>query len=286
MKYIPIMLLLLAPVFGCQTSAPRLTPPPVTETTVHCSMKLANAQSSALGNLEVEARFSSAPKSQVLIALKRGEQAFPDIITSDISNDGIIKFSANATDFLEIDVHGIPTIAGNKTVDEHGEVVRMSVTTFGSEVKSTAPCIYFSTTSSAPNANIATCNAEGTPAQGWYHDGRFVKHSASCTKELLSCGDGKNSGWYLQKKKNQVLAKLEKCSWMKNSPQCVSKSSVAGWHIGNRLVSRDDNCVYKHIECRKHGTKKEGWYVYEHTKPELLLSESCRTNQKTADLGQ
>ena len=287
MKYLSTTLLLILPLGACQTSSgSHDTPPPVTETAVHCSIKLLNEKSPRLGDLIVEAHFSSVPNSQVLIAVKRANQSLPNITTADISIDDKIKFNANSTDVLEIDVHNLKRLAEKKTVDEQGATVSISEMTSGSDLTNTVPCIYFTKISLDPNANIASCNAQGTPAAGWYHDGRIVKLSANCNRELLSCGRGQNSGWFLQKKKNLVLVKQEKCSWMKNSPKCVSKSSFAGWHIGNRLVSRDDLCEYKHIECREHGTKKEGWYIFEHTKPELLLSETCHPNQKTADLGQ
>ncbi len=281
MKSMLPKILLIHALSGCQT-APSI-PAPITKTTVHCTVRLPKKNNAALSDLEIEARFSSEPQSKVMLVLSRKNQTFPEVLSSRISSDGIIVFKANATQDFGIDVHEIQRMSPTKMGAERDEIVSISPMNSDQAKQKTVPCVFF-VSSDTEKADTAACNAQGTPAEGWYYDGRIIKLSATCNKEMLSCSEGKNSGWFLQKKKQVVLAKLEKCGWTQELPTCRSGSLATGWHIGDRLISRDDDCSYKHIECGKQTTKKEGWYVFEHTKPELFLSENCKPNRETTYL--
>lgn len=132
----------------------------------------------------------------------------------------------------------------------------------------------------------ASCNAIGTASQGWYANGKLLKHSRSCNSEVLACGNVESKeGWFVQKKINRVRIAQEHCAWRKEKPMCNrSSDGTSGWYLSDRLVARDDECDKKSIECIP-SAKNEGWFTYRKSDPQLLIASGCNglsPNQKTA----
>jgi hypothetical protein len=286
MKIFTVGFLMVTAWSGCQTP---VTPvvvevaAPVTQSTIHCSIKLPSEKNAVL---DVEAKVSSAPNSSAKIILVSKNRPNPDFVSSIVSPDGMILFNANPNEPLAIRVQPHRATGMTKTTAPQEEVASISKMSNGFDEGAAVACVSFLTSDENSIAKPATCNAQGTPAEGWYQNGRIIKLSGNCRHEILSCADGGQQGWYLQKKTQRVLAKLEKCSWVSEKPQCVAGAQATGWHLGDRLISRDDDCAFKHIECGATDTKKEGWYVFEHTKPKLLISGNCRTSREISYLGQ
>lgn len=149
----------------------------------------------------------------------------------------------------------------------------------------TTPCTVLLSQSLASIRSGATCNAIGTPSQGWYVNGRLVKHSRSCSTEVLACGtDQMQEGWFVQKKVERVRVTAERCSWRKEKPICKTNNGTSAWYLGDRLVARDDECRQKDIECVP-TVKTEGWFTFKRSDPQLLVASECGVktlSQKTA----
>lgn len=131
----------------------------------------------------------------------------------------------------------------------------------------------------------ATCNAIGTPSQGWYANGRLVKHSTSCNMEVLACGtSNEHEGWFVQRKIDRVRVAAEQCAWRREKPVCKNKDGTSAWFLGDRLIARDDECHQKSIECVP-SPKYEGWFTYRRSEPQLLVASGCGgsiSKQRTA----
>ena len=204
-----------------------------------------------------------------MLVLKRGDQDSAQVLAAPVSRDQMIEFDANNQERIAIKLAGAPRI---------GHI-------YGSyDDASATPCVQLLTNTKATTSNSASCNASGTPASGWYQSGRVLQHSSNCGNETLSCGAAPKSGWYVQKKTQRVLAKSEKCGWMRETPLCKSGALATGWHIGERLIARDDECSYKQMECGSTGTKQEGWYVFERSSPQLLIASPCHFNREISYL--
>jgi hypothetical protein len=119
-----------------------------------------------------------------------------------------------------------------------------------------------------------TCNSIGTSAQGWYRNGKLLTYSKTCQNESLSCAASNNEGWYTQAKVSQVEISKESCSWRKTRPSCQSANGITGWYLESRLISRDDSCSTKSIECSQ--TKgSEGWVTFSKKPPSLFVISPC-----------
>lgn len=233
----------------------------LSQSELHCKATLPSE-----GNRKVIAaiRFPAATDNLAMIYIKRSDDAPAQAIASTISSDNVIIFEPNNQDRLAIRLDGQPRISNF----------------FGSFHEDAAsPCVQLLTNAKIPTAKQASCNAAGTPAQGWYQSGKILKLSSSCANETLFCGAYPSPGWYVQKKSQKVLAKAERCGFQREMPVCKTSQSITGWHVGERLISRDDECSYKQMECAGAGTKTEGWYVYERSTPSLLVAGSCHSNR-------
>lgn len=138
----------------------------------------------------------------------------------------------------------------------------------------TAVCTHLWMGGSDHKSTAASCNAIGTPAQGWYAGGKLIRHTRNCSEEVLSCGSSPQEGWFVQKKTERVLITSERCAWMREKPQCQNRSGISGWYLGERLLSRDDECRSKVIECNSLG-RNEGWIAYKKSTPKLYSADSC-----------
>lgn len=146
-----------------------------------------------------------------------------------------------------------------------------------------APCTILWTQIQSPTGlkSIATCNAIGTPAQGWYVNGQLLKHSRSCNSETLACGsDPTGEGWFVQKKVDRVRLVDERCSWRKEKPVCKTKEGFSAWYLDDRLIARDDECHQKSIECNSTPSRGEGWIAFRRSEPQLLSAGACSPTGK------
>lgn len=149
-----------------------------------------------------------------------------------------------------------------------------------------SPCMVLQSQSSNSAKSSASCNAIGTPSQGWYANGKLLKHSHSCNTEVLACGSAENKeGWFVQKKMGRVRVAEERCAWRREKPVCKKNmDGTSGWFLSDRLVARDDECSKKSIECTP-STKNEGWFTFRKSDPQLLMASGCNSlpsHQKTA----
>jgi hypothetical protein len=233
----------------------------LSQSELHCRIQLPGENHrSAI----VAAKFPSNASRLAMVFIKRGENEGAQVIASSVSSDGTIVFEPNNQDKIAIKIDGSPRIAS----------------VFGSFNENQAtPCVQLLTNSRAPSAKPPTCNALGTPAQGWYQSGKIIQPSARCDREVLFCGATPTPGWYIQKKTGRILAKAERCGWIRDTPVCKTGTTATGWHVSDRLIARDDECSYKHMECVGIGTKAEGWYVYERSSPKLLVAGACHSNR-------
>jgi hypothetical protein len=234
---------------------------------LHCIILLPNQENKAMS---IEARFPESAKGSSILTLKQTGRDEIKTISVPISSSGMIDFEVSKNERLGISLVGKPRVG------------RIS----GSFDESSAmPCVQLiKNTKVAVAVKPASCKASGTPAQGWYQAGRIIQHSHSCSHEVLSCGAAPIPGWYVQQKIQRSLVKGENCGWMKKTPVCRSSESVTGWFFDDRLVAKDEKCFNKEIECRSAETNQEGWYVYERSSPQLLVTESCNSNRNISYL--
>ena len=260
MKLVAVGLIIVAMHSGCQTTPTTPAAKPesfLAQTEIHCKFQL---QAKNNQNVVVEASFPNGTDRMSLLVLKRGTGEPVQVIAATVIDNQII-FEPNPHDQLAIKLDGIPRISN--FYDSFDE-------------KSASDCVQLFSRSKATPVKPASCNATGTPAEGWYQGGRIIQHSHSCTGDTLTCGMTPTAGWYVQKKTHRVLAKGEKCGWVRETPVCKSGSMATGWHLNDRLIARDDECSYKHMECASTGSKQEGWYVFEQSSPKLLISGACQ----------
>lgn len=236
---------------------------------LHCVVLLPSEKNKTL---KVKARFPSSNEQTAILTLQRVGDEAPHELAVPVTADGMIDFKINGQDHLEIILAEQPRIGRvNGAFDE----------------KSATPCVHLIQNSKTASFKPAACNASGTPAQGWYQAGRIIQHSRSCGNETLSCGSSPIPGWYVQQKIQRTLVKSEECSWVRDLPVCKSTSAGGkGWHIGDRLLAVDSSCSGKDIECGSSGTKEEGWYAFERSSPQLLLTESCLPNRNISHLAR
>jgi hypothetical protein len=233
----------------------------LSQSELHCRIQLPGENNRSA---VVAAKFPSNSPRLAMVFVKRGESDGAQVIASSVSSDGVIAFEPNPQDKIAIKLDGLPRI---------GSV-------FGSfDERQATPCVQLLTNSRTSSAKPPSCNALGTPAQGWYQSGKMIQLSATCEREALFCGAAPTPGWYIQKKTQRILAKSERCGWLRETPVCKTGVTATGWHVGERLIARDDECSYKHMECVGIGTKAEGWYVYERSSPKLLVAGSCHSNR-------
>jgi hypothetical protein len=230
---------------------------------IHCQIKLPSENKQ---NLIVEARFPSGTDRMSLLVLKRANGEPAQIVAAQVADSQIV-FEPNNRDRVAIKLGDTPRISNY--YDAFDE-------------KSASSCVQLLTSSKSVPAKPASCNAAGTPAEGWYQAGRVIQHTRNCSGDTLTCGMTPTPGWYVQKKTQRVMAKSEKCGWVREMPVCKSGSTATGWHLNDRLIARDDECSYKQMECAETGTKKEGWYVFERSSPKLLISGACQSGRDTA----
>jgi hypothetical protein len=232
----------------------------LTQSELHCKTRL-----STEGNktITAEIRFPSSNDHLAMIYIKRPDTSVAQVISSTVSPENMIYFEPNSQEKLAV------------KLGDHPRISRY----FGSfHENGSSPCIQLITNSKTTTAKPASCNAAGTPAQGWYQSGKILQLSSSCNNEHLYCGIAPNPGWYVQKKHQRILAKGERCGFQRERPICKSENSITGWHLGDRLLARDDECSYKQMECSEVGSKKEGWYVYERSMPSLLIASECQNS--------
>ena len=265
MLLLPITIASLLLFTACKTTQSESLNPQVgsllSQSELHCRVQLPSENHKSV---IVEAKFPSNSEKLAMLFLKRGDNNNTQIIASTVSPEKVITFEPNNQDKIAIRLEGQPRIAS----------------VFGSFNESQAsPCVQLLTNSKSPTARPPTCNALGTPAQGWYQSGKLIQLSANCAHEALFCGAMPAPGWYIQKKTQRILAKPELCGWVRETPICKTGPGATGWHLGDRLIARDDECAYKHMECARSGTRLEGWYIYERSSPKLLAAGSCHTNR-------
>jgi len=127
----------------------------------------------------------------------------------------------------------------------------------------------------SPSRNVtAHCNAKGTPAQGWYANGKLIQYDTECDSSTLACGVLGQEGWFAQEKQNRSAVQYERCSWQTQLPVCKENQQGLGWYLDNRLVAKDHDCRKKAIEC---GTINghEAWVAYVRSAPKLYSAQSC-----------
>ena len=149
-----------------------------------------------------------------------------------------------------------------------------------------SPCMILLSQNSSSAKSNASCNAIGTASQGWYANGKLLKHSHSCNTEVLACGTAQDKeGWFVQKKIERVRIAEERCAWRREKPVCKQiTEGTSGWFLSDRLVARDDECARKSIECTP-SAKNEGWFTFRKSDPQLLVASGCNglpTSQRTA----
>ena len=260
MKLVAAGLIIVAVINGCKTSQTATVAEAESyfaHSEIHCQIALPSENKQ---NIIVEARFPGGNEQMSMLVLRRRSGEPAKIIAAPVINNQII-FEPNLSDHVAIKLDGLPRIGYfNEKFDEI----------------SSSKCVQLLTNSKTTPVKPASCNASGTPAEGWYLGGRVIQHTHSCSAETLTCGLTPTQGWYVQKKTQRVLAKAERCAWLRDTPICKSGITATGWHLNDRLIARDDECSSKQIECARTGSKKEGWYVFERSVPKLLISGACQ----------
>ncbi|MCX6115985.1 MAG: hypothetical protein NT027_00435 [Proteobacteria bacterium] len=122
-----------------------------------------------------------------------------------------------------------------------------------------------------------SCNAIGTAAQGWYVDGKLIKHSSDCHLKELACGTLRKEGWMIFDRSQLVEIDSKNCAWEREMPACDVKSSVKGWYQYSKLVARDDFCDFKSIQCIE-GNRGTTWHTFIRRSPQFFASATCKSD--------
>ena len=267
MKLVAAGLMIVAVFSGCQTTQTATVAEAessLAHSEIHCQIALPSENKQSL---IVEARFPGGNEQMSMLVLRRRSGEPAKIIAAPVINNQII-LAPNMSDHVAIKLDGAPRIGYfHEQFDE----------------SSSSKCVQLHTNSTAVPVKPASCNASGTPAEGWYHGGRVIQHTRNCSVDTLTCGLTPTPGWYVQKKTRRVLAKSERCAWLRDTPICKSGTNATGWHLNDRLIARDDECSSKQIECAGTGSKKEGWYVFERSVPKLLISGACQHGRNSTN---
>ena len=267
MKSIFFGFALAAHLMSCQTiqSEQRFQmTPSLRDSLVHCSLLLPSEPQKIL---TVELSFPATSDHAASLNLKLSQETSYRQISAVITEDGTVTFNASEKDRLLVSLMGKPKISH---LDRE------------KDTSSATPCIQLVVTTN--NQKPANCQAVGTPAEGWYQAGKVIQHSHSCSSELLTCGSAPQKGWYVQKKTNKKLLKQEECGRQRSGLLCKTMGQVTGWYRDQDLISVDDSCIRKSIECNGIGTTSEGWFTYEKTSPQLLVADTCQSSRNISYL--
>lgn len=216
----------------------------------------------------VEINLPASEVNSAKIAIKNSKDTITTHLEHQIPDDGLIILPLSENDELAISLAGNPAIAKINA---------------RKELSSPLPCVQLSV---SPSQKPATCQAAGTPAEGWYQSGRVIHHIKNCESQTLTCGNLPTSGWYAQKKLNKSKISTTSCAGQLDLPRCHTIGETTGWYMNDALVSRDAKCAFKQIECVDIGSPSEGWATFERSQPELITADNCQTNRSISYLSR
>lgn len=235
------------------------------DSVIYCSIP---TSTNSHDHVAVEINLPKSELDMAQIAIKNSDGTISTHLEHQIPDDGLIILPLSENDELAISLAGKPAIAkinANK------------------ELSSPSPCVQLSI---SPSQKPATCQAVGTPAEGWYQSGRVIHHFKNCESQTLSCGNLPTSGWYAQKKLNKAKISTTSCAGKLDLPRCHTIGETTGWYMNDALVSRDSKCAFKQIECVDIGSPSEGWVTFERSQPELITADNCQASRNISYLSR